>query len=415
LEARHVREADGATAAPDTGTSLLYNSVFNTRLTSTRYCGSTSDYCDVAKRCQSKFGSCNGESPAYPTTMKTTTTKQNSGFPPSSCTAATVTKDPVTITKDGPTVTKPGVTVTGHGTTTTITLPGKGITVTVPVTQTQAASTITLPQSTVTLPAVTISAETVTATLPAATVTLPATTETLPAVMLPAVTLPAVTETLPAVTETLPAVTETLPAVTETIPAVTEIIPAVTETLPAVTETLPATTVTLPAETVTATATQTAGASCPTGDPIVNGGFESGLAGNWVVLSSGDSNVERAPGSSASGTASLRSRINAGNPNLPQRIVQAVTVCPGVNYQVGFSARRITATGTVSAVLYVNEVPMAGGAITSSSFTNVSPIGGAVFSTTRNTVLVRIEFTYSGSVVTNKEVLVDNVTITPIS
>jgi hypothetical protein len=417
LETRHVREANGATAAPDMGTNTCYSNVFNPRLTSTRYCGRTGDYCDVANKCQSNFGTCNGQSPVNPTTMKTTTTKQSPGSPSSSCAAVTITKDPatvtksgptvtkpgatvtsggstiiitttitkdpITITKDGPTITKPGVTVTSDGTITTVTLPGEGVTVTVPVTQTQAASTITLPPSTVTLPAVTLPAETVTATLPAATVTLPAITETLPAVTLPAVTLPAETETLPAITETLPAVTETLSA----------------------------TTVTLPAETITETATQTAGASCPTGNPVVNAGFESPLPGSWVVLTSGDADVSRI---AVSGGFALGSRINSGNPNLPQRILQAVNICPGTTYQIGFSARRVTTTGTVSAVLYVNDTPLAGGVITSTAFTSAFVVNGGMFSSTSKTVLVRIEFTYSGSSGSAKEVQVDNVTFTPV-
>jgi hypothetical protein len=155
---------------------------------------------------------------------------------------------------------------------------------------------------------------------------------------------------------------------------------------------------------------QTAGASCPTGDPIVNGGFESALAGSWIVLNSGDASVSRV---AISGGFAASSRINAGNANLPQRIVQAVNVCPGLNYLVGFSARRVTSTGIVSAVLYVDDTPLAGGTITSTAFTNVFAINGGVFSSMKNTVLVRIEFTYSGSIGSSKEVQIDNVTFTP--
>ncbi|KAF2993853.1 hypothetical protein E8E13_000288 [Curvularia kusanoi] len=380
------------------------------------YCGRTEDYCNVAKMCQSNFGTCNGQYPANPTTMKTTATKQNTGLPQSLCTTATVTKDPVTVTKvgstitkfssttttvtkdpititrDSPIVTKPEVTVTGSGITITVTLPGEDVTITVPVTQTQAASTISLPPLTVTLPAVTIPAETVTATLPASTVTLPAVTESLPAV-------------------TLPAVTETLPAVTKTLPAIIETLPAVTETLSAVTETLPATTVTLPADTVTETVTQTTAASCPTGNSIINGGFDNPLPGTWVALTSGDADVSRV---AVAGGFAARGRINTSNANLPQRIEQAVSICSGVNYQVGFLARRTTSAGTVSAVLYVDDTPLAGGTVTSTAFTTVASVNGGTFLSVRNTALVRIEFTYSGGFGSAKEVQIDDVFLTPV-
>lgn len=254
------------------------------------------------------------------------------------------------------------------------------------------------------------------ATLPQVTVTLPAVTEVCSPVT---ETLPAVTETLPAVTETFPAITETLPAITETLPAVTETLPAVTETLPAVTETAPPVTETLPASTVTTTTTTTATlapstttiTSCPTGDPIRNGGFESALPGSWTVLTAGDADVSRI---AVTGGYALGARINSGNANLPQRAIQAVSICPGVNYQVSFSARRVTTVGVVSATLYVNDTPLAGGVVTSTAFTNVFVINGGIFSSTAGVVTVRLEFTYSGNPGSSKEVQVDNVVFTPL-
>jgi hypothetical protein len=110
----------------------------------------------------------------------------------------------------------------------------------------------------------------------------------------------------------------------------------------------------------------------------------------------------------------LRARSTTGN--LQQRIVQAVSLCPGTTYRVSFQARRITSTGSVTAVAYINEVAVAGGLVTSPSFTSVPIINGGVFSlTSRNTAVLRIEVTYSGTTTAAKEVFIDNVAITPVS
>jgi hypothetical protein len=82
---------------------------------------------------------------------------------------------------------------------------------------------------------------------------------------------------------------------------------------------------------------------------------------------------------------------------------------------VGFQARRVTSSGTISAVAYVNDVALAGGVVAATSFTSVATINGGYFSTTASTAILRIEFTYSGSSGVAKEVQVDNVAITPAS
>lgn len=87
-------------------------------------------------------------------------------------------------------------------------------------------------------------------------------------------------------------------------------------------------------------------------------------------------------------------------------------MCPNVNYRVSFDARRLTSAGLVNAVLYVNDVPLAGGTITATTFTPVSVINSGIFSTTANSIVVRIEFTYSGAAASPKEVQVDNVAFT---
>ena len=285
------------------------------------------------------------------------------------------------------------MTIAGEDKTSTLTIPGAGeiTTVTIP----GDAATVTLPAATVTVPTTLPGEETTsTLTIPGpgetTTVTVPgeASTVTVPTT----VTLPGEDSTV-----TLPV---TLSAETVTLSG----------DLATTTETAPASTVT-----VTATATPTAGAgSCsPSANAVVNGDFETSLPGTWSVLTAGDATLDRVTGSGSSTT--FRSRIASTNSNLPQRLIQAITVCPGTLYKVSFQARRSTTAGMVSAVAYINDVAQAGGAITTSSFTSVAAVGSGIFSTTASSVILRIEFTYSGGTGSAKEIQVDNVAITPVS
>lgn len=299
------------------------------------------------------------------------------------------------------------VTVPGDEKISTLTVPGEGevITVTIPGAPSTATVSVTIPDedktSTLTIPG---AGEITTVTVPgkASTVTVP-TTVTLPGedstITLP-VTLPAETVTLPG---NLATTTETAPASTVTLPG--ELSTATT------TETVSASTVT-----VTATATPSAGAgSCsPSANAIVNGDFETPLAGTWSVLTTGTVNLERVnvPGS----TFALRPRIDATNSNLPQRLVQAVTLCPGTTYQVSFQARRTTTAGSASVVAYINDVALAGGVVASSSFTPAVTIGSEQFSlASGSTAILKIEFSYQSGSGSAKEVQIDNVAITPVS
>ncbi|KAK6538415.1 hypothetical protein TWF694_011291 [Orbilia ellipsospora] len=167
--------------------------------------------------------------------------------------------------------------------------------------------------------------------------------------------------------------------------------------------------------TTTTTTSTTSVAACPTGNPIVNGGFESFLPGTWSILSSGDGNYERTNSAASSGSFAFRARIAATNANLPQRIIQAITICPGANYQVSFMARRATTAGNVAAALYINDTLLAGGTITASSFQPAPVVNGGIFSSTVNSVIVRMEFTYSGGTNQAKEILVDDIVLTRLS
>jgi hypothetical protein len=65
---------------------------------------------------------------------------------------------------------------------------------------------------------------------------------------------------------------------------------------------------------------------------------------------------------------------------------------------------------------YVNDTPLYGGVITSTSFSLAPSIGsGQVSLQNGGSVVLRLEFTYSGAPSSAKEVLVDNVALTPIS
>jgi hypothetical protein len=100
---------------------------------------------------------------------------------------------------------------------------------------------------------------------------------------------------------------------------------------------------------------------------------------------------------------------------LPQRLVQAVTLCPGTTYQVSFQARRVTTAGIVSAVAYINDVALAGGVVASTSFTPVGTIGSGQFSlASGSTAILKIEFSYQSGIGSAKKVQIDNVAITPV-
>ena len=100
--------------------------------------------------------------------------------------------------------------------------------------------------------------------------------------------------------------------------------------------------------------------------------------------------------------------------SLPRHIVQIVNICPGVDYQVGLSARKTTTAGQVSATLYVNDVPLAGGVISSALFMlRVASVGGATFSSMSNTALVQI-LTYAGGTGATTEAQIDKVAFTPV-
>jgi hypothetical protein len=65
---------------------------------------------------------------------------------------------------------------------------------------------------------------------------------------------------------------------------------------------------------------------------------------------------------------------------------------------------------------YINDTPLYGGVITSTSFALAPSIGsGHVSLPSGGSAVLRLEFTYTGAPTTAKEVLVDNVALTPVS
>ena len=250
------------------------------------------------------------------------------------------------------------------------------------------------------------------------------TTVTLPGEEIP-ITLDASTVTIPA--QTPSPITVTLPAPdasTVTLPAVTP--EPVTVTLPAP----DASTVTLPAvtpEPVTVTATPSLpAAACPSGDVVINGDFENALTGNWFVLTAGSANLDRVNvgNSAASGSYVFRSRVNSDGQNLSQRLLQAVTLCPGTTYELNASARRVTSSGTITITGYVQvagsgPTALVGGSIAATAFTSMMSINGGRIQVPDGTsavgAVLYFEFNYSGGAGAAKEGQLDAVRLTPVA
>lgn len=195
------------------------------------------------------------------------------------------------------------------------------------------------------------------------------------------------------------------------------------------------TTVTLPGEAVpasTVTVTATAAPSAPAGyfcnpqsgvNVIKNGGFEQSLSGIWRTFQAGpDAMIMRTPASPASGSFSFRSRAgpNTGN-NTPQRVAQAVLLCPGVTYELTFKARTTVPNAAVIAgwieVPGEGGYPLAGGALNSDSYvtftsfdtrpfplSGTAPVPGMFF----------FEFSYGGDPNREKDIYVDDVVLAPV-
>ncbi|KAH7079188.1 hypothetical protein BKA63DRAFT_601382 [Paraphoma chrysanthemicola] len=123
--------------------------------------------------------------------------------------------------------------------------------------------------------------------------------------------------------------------------------------------------------TITTTLTTPSAFSCPTDAPLQNPSFESTALSPWIQLSAGTVSSGRALGGSGLSAYAYKFSIDATNPNLPQRLIQPVLLCPNSTYTLSFKALRKTSVGTISVVGSVQAgngalVAMAGGVVSNS-------------------------------------------------
>ncbi|KAF2132100.1 hypothetical protein P153DRAFT_415479 [Dothidotthia symphoricarpi CBS 119687] len=203
-------------------------------------------------------------------------------------------------------------------------------------------------------------------------------------------------------TQTLPVITTTIEAVNSTI-TTTETLPVVTTTIEGVNSTVTTTqlsTTTLPAETVvqnfttTAITTTTATPACVATSVTPN---------SWNALSAGDVQIGTFP--------VLSAIIQETNPNLPQRWVQTVAVCPGNSYVVSLDAVRGTdLSGTAYVRAYADRNMIMEYPVLDDSNT----WRGSFFASSASTALV-IEFVFYNGEGRKKGMSVSNVQVSPSS
>lgn len=161
---------------------------------------------------------------------------------------------------------------------------------------------------------------------------------------------------------------------------------------------------------------------------MVNGGFESALTGNWFVLTASSASLDRVMvgASAASGSYVFRSRVNSDGQNLSQRLLQAVTLCPGTTYELAASARRTTSSGTININGYVqfagsgrDPTVLVGGNVAATAFTQLQTVNGGRIQVPAGGsavgALLYFEFTYSGGAGAAKEGQLDEVHLTPVA
>jgi hypothetical protein len=157
---------------------------------------------------------------------------------------------------------------------------------------------------------------------------------------------------------------------------------------------------------------------------LTNHSFEPTSLSPWISLPAGvNTNGRVAGGSSLSGFA-YKFSIDAANPNLPQRLIQPIILCPNSTYTMSFNSRKTTSVGTVSVVGGVQVgsgslVQMAGGAVTGMVLYAVAPsIANLVVPAGTGAVsgVVVIEATFGPAATSGaKEVLIDEVVLVKVA
>lgn len=67
----------------------------------------------------------------------------------------------------------------------------------------------------------------------------------------------------------------------------------------------------------------------------------------WSLLSSGPGMFDRVTGGASFSSYTYRMAIDSVNPNLPQRLIQPVLLCPGSIYALSFQTRRTAGVGSI--------------------------------------------------------------------
>jgi hypothetical protein len=144
--------------------------------------------------------------------------------------------------------------------------------------------------------------------------------------------------------------------------------------------------------------------------------FEPSSLSPWIQLSAGTVSSGRINGGSGLSSFAYKFTIDSANPNLPQRIVQPISLCPGSTYSMSFNSRQSTATGSISVIGSVQVgsgafVQMAGGQV-AGGLTYAAAASVASLSVPAGQVpvaaVVIMEATFSGSLGA-KEAYIDEV------
>jgi hypothetical protein len=187
-------------------------------------------------------------------------------------------------------------------------------------------------------------------------------------------------------------------------------------------------------------ATTTAACACPTDQPIGNGGyvcpaptstfpsnhpprFEPTSLTPWIPLTAGVVTSGRVTGGASLSGFAYKFSIDAANPNLPQRLIQPVTLCSNSTYSLSFKMRQTTVVGTISVIGSMQagagaRVQMAGGLVPSSLYVVATGIGNLVVPVGTGAVaaVVVIEALFGPvGTLAAKEVYVDEIVLTKIA
>ncbi|KAL5118358.1 hypothetical protein ACEQ8H_003707 [Pleosporales sp. CAS-2024a] len=337
------------------------------------YCGSSSDYCS-SQRCQPDYGNCRDTTPASASTLISMTRSGSWAVCPASTVTSTVAQGVSTRTLTSISTSTSTTTSTSTSTSTSV---STSVSTATSVSTSTAFATITTTSTATPPPATSAMTVTVAGTPITITTTLTPSTVTLSVTATASLAAAAGPSTVVTQSYTTTVTTTTTTTTTQSPPS--GAIPAtitITTTASTILTTNPALlNLGAPATTILTTTTTTVTSTyvCPTNQPVGNPSFEPNNLSPWIALSAGIVSSGRTTGGSSLSAYAYKFTLDAANPNLPQRLLQPVALCPGATYALSFNARQSLATGSVSIIGSVqvvggNQVQMAGGTVTGSTF-----------------------------------------------